>query len=195
MGLGVRRRRRCSACCSSRPAPILATLAISLTHWDLLTAPEPAGVDNYTKLFDDPRFLIAVRNTAFYTIVSVPLGMLISLGPRASPSTRRSPESRDPDDVLPADRDLDDRDRPRLVVDLQTVERPAEPVIGIFGPAAQRWDRGPFWAMPAIIGCRSAGPAGQHDHLPRLGLQAIPVVLLRRRERRRGGRWARTSAT
>ena len=60
-------------------APILGTFAISLTHWDLLTTPDPAGLDNYTKLFTDPRFLIALRNTAFYTIVSVPLGMAISL--------------------------------------------------------------------------------------------------------------------
>ena len=74
-------------------APILATFAISLTHWDLLTAPDPAGLDNYTKLFDDPRFLTAIRNTAFYTIVSVPLGMAISLGWH-SRSTRRSPGSR-----------------------------------------------------------------------------------------------------
>ena len=50
-------------------APILATFAISLTHWDLLTAPDPAGLDNYAKL-GDPRFLTAIRNTAFYTIVS-----------------------------------------------------------------------------------------------------------------------------
>ena len=61
-------------------APILATFAVSLTHWDLLTPPDPAGIDNSTKLFNDPRFLIALRNTEFYTIVSVPLGMLLSLG-------------------------------------------------------------------------------------------------------------------
>src|SRR4249920_575253 len=60
--------------------PILATLGISLTRWDLLTAPKPAGLDNYTALLSDDRFLKALRNTFFYTIVSVPLGLTIALG-------------------------------------------------------------------------------------------------------------------
>src|SRR6476661_9624062 len=60
--------------------PILATLAISLTNWDLLTAPTFTGLDNYTALLTDDRFLKALRNTFFYTIVSVPLGLAIALG-------------------------------------------------------------------------------------------------------------------
>jgi multiple sugar transport system permease protein len=60
--------------------PILATLAISLTKWDLLTAPKLTGLDNYTALLTDDRFLKALRNTFFYTIVSVPLGLVIALG-------------------------------------------------------------------------------------------------------------------
>ena len=60
--------------------PILATLAISLTNWDLLTAPTFTGIDNYTALLTDDRFLKALRNTFFYTIVSVPLGLAIALG-------------------------------------------------------------------------------------------------------------------
>ena len=60
--------------------PILATLAISLTKWDLLTAPKFIGLDNYTALLSDDRFLKALRNTFFYTIVSVPLGLAIALG-------------------------------------------------------------------------------------------------------------------
>src|SRR6478672_2223827 len=60
--------------------PILATLAISLTKWDLLTAPTFTGLDNYAALLTDDRFLKALRNTFFYTIVSVPLGLAIALG-------------------------------------------------------------------------------------------------------------------
>jgi len=60
--------------------PILATLGISLTRWDLLTAPEWAGLDNYARLVADPRFGYALRNTTFYTVVSVPLGLALSLG-------------------------------------------------------------------------------------------------------------------
>jgi multiple sugar transport system permease protein len=60
--------------------PILATLAISLTKWDLLTAPKLTGFDNYLALLSDDRFIKALRNTFFYTIVSVPLGLVIALG-------------------------------------------------------------------------------------------------------------------
>src|SRR4249920_2974788 len=41
--------------------PIVATLAISLTKWDLLTAPKLAGLDNYVGLLSDDRFLKALR--------------------------------------------------------------------------------------------------------------------------------------
>ena len=60
--------------------PILATLVISLTNWDLLTPPSFAGIDNYTNLLGDPRFLTALRNTFFYSAVSVPLGLILALG-------------------------------------------------------------------------------------------------------------------
>jgi multiple sugar transport system permease protein len=59
--------------------PILATLVISLTNWDLLTPPSLAGLDNYTSLLGDPRFLTALRNTFFYTAVSVPVGLVLAL--------------------------------------------------------------------------------------------------------------------
>src|SRR3954447_6997380 len=59
--------------------PILATLAISLTKWDLLTPPAFVGFDNYVRLLTDGRFLTALRNTVFYTVVSVPLGLVLAL--------------------------------------------------------------------------------------------------------------------
>jgi multiple sugar transport system permease protein len=60
--------------------PILATLVISLTRWDLLTAPKLVGLDNYAAILRDDRFLIALRNTTFYTVVSVPVGLVLALG-------------------------------------------------------------------------------------------------------------------
>src|SRR6187455_1731319 len=133
-------------------APILATLAISLTHWDLLTAPDFAGLDNYTKLFDDPRFLVAVRNTAFYTIVSVPLGMTISLALAlalnhaiAGISWIRTMY------FLPIVTST-------IAVGLvwAWIYSPSSgllnQLLGVFGVPPQRWVADPFWAMPAIIG-------------------------------------------
>ena len=59
--------------------PILATLGVSLTRWDMLTPPQFVGIDNYATLLGDDRFLTALRNTTFYTVVSVPIGMLLAL--------------------------------------------------------------------------------------------------------------------
>jgi multiple sugar transport system permease protein len=59
--------------------PIVATLGISFTSWDLLTSPTWVGLDNFANLFADDRFWVALRNTIFYTVVSVPLGMGIAL--------------------------------------------------------------------------------------------------------------------
>ena len=58
--------------------PILATLGISLTAWDLLTPARFVGLDNSHAPLDD-RFWTALRNTAYYTLVSVPLGMALAL--------------------------------------------------------------------------------------------------------------------
>jgi multiple sugar transport system permease protein len=60
--------------------PIFATLAISLTSWDLLTAPKVVGVQNFVQLAGDGRFLRALGNTFFYTLTSVPIGLTIALG-------------------------------------------------------------------------------------------------------------------
>jgi multiple sugar transport system permease protein len=60
--------------------PILATLGISLTRWDLLTTPVFTGFDNYGKLLGDARFGRALQNTFFYTFVSVPVGLVLALG-------------------------------------------------------------------------------------------------------------------
>jgi len=59
--------------------PILATLGISLTSWDMLTTPKFVGLDNYLHLVDDERFGRALQNTFFYTAVSVPLGLGLAL--------------------------------------------------------------------------------------------------------------------
>ncbi len=42
---------------------IVATLALSFTHWDLLTAPTWAGATNYLNLFKNPAYLKALTNT------------------------------------------------------------------------------------------------------------------------------------
>ncbi len=64
--------------------PMVASLLLSLTRWDGITdfgRIEWAGVENYRELFlRDPIFRIALWNTAFYVLLSVPLATLAALG-------------------------------------------------------------------------------------------------------------------
>lgn len=56
-----------------------ASFYISLTKWNILTTPEWIGLGNYAYLLKDPVFLKTLWNSARYTLMVVPLGMIISL--------------------------------------------------------------------------------------------------------------------
>ena len=60
--------------------PILAALALSFTDWNLVAAPEWRGVTHYDELRRDPLFHTALRNTLYYSLVSVPLGVALAFG-------------------------------------------------------------------------------------------------------------------
>ena len=58
---------------------LLATIALSFTHWDLLTVPTWAGLANYVALFTDAKFLKSLTNTAAFSVMYVPGVVIISL--------------------------------------------------------------------------------------------------------------------
>jgi multiple sugar transport system permease protein len=58
---------------------VVATAGLSLLHWDLLTPPSWAGLDNYTGLAADRGFLRALGNTLAFSALYVPLTVGISL--------------------------------------------------------------------------------------------------------------------
>ncbi|SFV38048.1 multiple sugar transport system permease protein [Devosia crocina] len=61
--------------------PMISSLYLSFTHFDLLTAPRWAGVDNYVRMFtNDPKFAASMRVTMFFVIFSVPLKLAFALG-------------------------------------------------------------------------------------------------------------------
>jgi len=61
--------------------PLLASLYLSFTHYNLLSAPNWAGLANYrTMLTDDPRYFTALRVTMVYVFLSVPLKLVFALG-------------------------------------------------------------------------------------------------------------------
>jgi multiple sugar transport system permease protein len=61
--------------------PILTSLYLSFTHFDLLTAPRWAGMENYVRMFtNDPKFSASMRVTFVFVIFSVPLKLAFALG-------------------------------------------------------------------------------------------------------------------
>lgn len=68
--------------------PIIASIIIAFTHWDLITAPTWAGWSNFTRLlgwnaatgqFMDPLFWKSVQVTMYYAVLSVPLTLIASI--------------------------------------------------------------------------------------------------------------------
>ncbi len=60
--------------------PVLAEFYLSLTDYNVVQPPTWVGLQNYrTMLTADPAFWISVKNTAFYTVLAVPLGLAGSL--------------------------------------------------------------------------------------------------------------------
>jgi multiple sugar transport system permease protein len=59
--------------------PILAAVWISLTSYDMLSSPRFVGLDNYVRLFSDPRLRQVYRNTIFFTVFAVSLNVGVGL--------------------------------------------------------------------------------------------------------------------
>lgn len=60
--------------------PMLSSLYLSFTNFNLLSAPQWIGIQNYQAMLQDPRWLNAVKATLIYVFASVPLKMLFALG-------------------------------------------------------------------------------------------------------------------
>jgi multiple sugar transport system permease protein len=59
--------------------PMLFSAWVSLTEWDLLSAPEFVGLRNYQSMLKDPLFWQSLKVTAYFTLVSVPLFQALAL--------------------------------------------------------------------------------------------------------------------
>ena len=59
--------------------PMVAAFGFSLFKWDVFRAATFLGLDNYIRLFNDKRFFITFWNTVVYTLLEVPLNLLVAL--------------------------------------------------------------------------------------------------------------------
>ncbi|HEX7550307.1 MAG TPA: sugar ABC transporter permease, partial [Candidatus Methylomirabilis sp.] len=60
--------------------PALWSAVLSLTDWKIVGTPHFVGLKNYARLFSDPLFYTALKNTVTYTAIIVPLMALVGLG-------------------------------------------------------------------------------------------------------------------
>src|ERR671933_338902 len=61
--------------------PVLATLYLSFTDYNIIQPPRWIGLQNYRTMFTaDPAFWTSVGNSAYYALLAVPLGLAGALG-------------------------------------------------------------------------------------------------------------------
>lgn len=60
--------------------PVLLAFFTSFQEWNALKPPIPVGVDNFTRLFNDPKFWQALGNTFKLLLFVVPVGTALALG-------------------------------------------------------------------------------------------------------------------
>jgi len=59
--------------------PVIASLFLSFTNYEIVRAPIWTGTANYARAFGDRNFLDALRNTLYYIGVSLPTSLTVSL--------------------------------------------------------------------------------------------------------------------
>lgn len=171
--------------------PIIFSLYLSFHEWtspSFLSAPF-VGLDNYLALLSDDPFWHAMRNTAYYTILSVPLGMAVSLAM-----------------ALVVNRKLRGINIFRAVFFLPvitswvavsviwiTLLSPDAGVVNYvlqsLGMPGQQWLDDPHWAMFAIVLINTWKSAGFSMVIWLAGLQAVPRELLEAAAIDGAGRW------
>ncbi|UFU04581.1 sugar ABC transporter permease [Ruania suaedae] len=59
--------------------PMLASLYLAFTDYNLFSPPEWIGLDNFTRLFSDPNYIKAWQVTAVYVLVGTPVKLIAAL--------------------------------------------------------------------------------------------------------------------
>src|SRR4249920_1767768 len=60
--------------------PILYTFYLSLTRYSGILPPVFIGIANYQRMAADPLFLKSAYNTLYYTLLAVPIGVVVAMG-------------------------------------------------------------------------------------------------------------------
>lgn len=60
--------------------PVFRAAVLSFTNWDGFKKKDFIGFANYINLFSDTTFLISLKNTLLYTLLTVPVAVLLGIG-------------------------------------------------------------------------------------------------------------------
>lgn len=60
--------------------PVFRAAVLSFTNWDGFKKKDFIGFANYVNLFGDTTFLISLKNTLLYTLLTVPVAVLLGIG-------------------------------------------------------------------------------------------------------------------
>jgi multiple sugar transport system permease protein len=60
--------------------PVIASILLSLTEWNLLNPPQWVGLENYQKMFADRDFYHSMGVTLKYLVISVPIYLIAAMG-------------------------------------------------------------------------------------------------------------------
>ncbi|SIN79100.1 carbohydrate ABC transporter permease [Agromyces cerinus] len=156
--------------------PMVYSLVLSFYSWDLISDPVFVGGDNYVRAAQDPKVYRAIQVTLTYAVVSVPLGVIISLAVALLLNLRVAGIN-----VFRTVWYL-----PSLVTGVALVVlflwvfnpnygliNGVLAVLGIDGPA---WFADPNWALPAVV-IMSLWTVGGNMVIYLAGLQDVPTEL------------------
>jgi multiple sugar transport system permease protein len=133
--------------------PLVTSVYLSFTHYDLLSSPRWVGLANYRYMFhDDPQFWTAVKNTVLWMVcIAVPLQVLFAFGVAVFVARVKSGGSvfrtifYPPALAPPVAATL------AFVYILNPATGPVNIALGKLGIQGPLWFQDPNWAKPSLI--------------------------------------------
>jgi len=158
--------------------PVLASVYFSFTDYSITQTPNFVGLDNYrTMLFTDPAIWTAVGNSLYYALLSVPLGLVLSLALAVLLNTRSVGIGVYrtlfylPSLVPPVASTI------IFLILFQARAGLVNTLLGSAGLPQPAWFQDPAWAKPGLI-LLSLWGVGSATVIFLAGLQEVPTSLL-----------------
>ena len=171
--------------------PLIYTGYLSLTDYDVINDPTFVGFDNFRALLQDPKVALALKNTAVFTLMSVPahlvvafaLALLLNRAGRASGFFRTAfflPKMTPPVAIGVL-----------LLLLFNGQSGLVNAFLGIFGITGPDWTTDPTWVKPGLV-VMSLWTVGSSVIILLAALRNVPQELYDAAEVDGAGWWNRT---